>query len=190
MADQARDLPDAGEPELRQHVRQVPGRQRHDDRAEGREGAAADPVPGVAARRPPPRPGGLSELRERREVRPFRHGHVRGRLRLHPVRSGSGPELLRMGRRLRPVRQLLLLRRRPLLPEPLLLHRGTIGRNPRQSREHQDRGREREEAQELGVRRVRGRRVRVRQGRQGQPHEAPILFRLPHRATATLAGRR
>ena len=50
VADQARHLRDAGEPELRQPVRPVPRRERHDRRRESGRGDAADPVPRLAAR--------------------------------------------------------------------------------------------------------------------------------------------
>ncbi len=85
---------------------------------------AADPVPGVAARRPPARPRRVPALRERRRDGRVRHRDLRLDVRLHDLRRGPDPQLLAVGTRVLPVGELLRVGRGTQLPEPLLLHRG------------------------------------------------------------------
>ena len=101
-ADQARDLPDAREPQLQQPLRQVPRGDGHGRRRVLRQGGPAAEVPGLAARRPPARPGRVPELHERREARRLRQRHLRARVGVQPdaasprsPTTGSGPESTR-----------------------------------------------------------------------------------------------
>ena len=91
------------------------------------EGDAADPVPRLAAGRSPARPRGGAQLPERREARRLRGRHVRRSVVVLAVRRAPTPQLLVLGQGVRAVGQLLRLGARTLVPEPLLLHRRTVG---------------------------------------------------------------
>ena len=184
MADQARDLRDAREPELQQPLREVPRRPRNDDGRRERRRQAADPMPRMAARRHPPRSGRAPVLRERRSDGRLRHRDLRLDVRLHDLRRGPDPQLLALGARVLALGELLRVGGRAELPEPLLLHRRILGRGRRQPGEHPDPRGGRHELQELGLRRVRRRRVRLRDRRRREPHEARHLLRVPHRRRA------
>ena len=165
MADQACDLPDAREQELRQPLRTVPRRRGHHGRQHARQGEAIAPLPRLAARRPRARSRlGLGRV-QRRQARQLRDQPLRRPVGVHAVLRAGDPRVLALGQGVRAQRPLLLVGDGAVVPEPLLLHRGAVGRCVRQPGEHRDpavrrdRGPARRWAfQELGVRRRADRR--------------------------------
>ncbi len=117
----------------------VPRRERHHGGREVGGGDTAHPMPRLAARRPPPRPSGGAQLPERGQAGRVRRRCVRRPVVLLAVPGRPAPQLLVLGQGVRALRQLLRLRPGAVLPEPLLLHRRTVGRHDRQPREHRGR---------------------------------------------------
>ena len=190
LADQAGAVPHAREPELRQPVRTVPRRAGDDHGRPLRRRGPADPLPRVAPGRPPARHARVDLLVQRRRdgrVRPRRVGAV---LRLLTVRAARRPELLRVGRAVRALRQRVRLGAGAFVPQPPVLHRGTGGRRDEQPREHPDEAPERRAGlQELGLRRLRRGRLRLHAGR-GRPHRTALdLLHVRHRGRAALEAR-
>ena len=75
----------------------VPGRGTHPRGRRSRQGATADPMPGVAPERHPPRSRRTSQQRERRQDGRLRQRRDRLQLRLLGLRRGPDPELLHVG---------------------------------------------------------------------------------------------
>src|SRR5581483_8243175 len=190
VADQARRLRHAREPELRQPLRRVPRRGRGGCGRVLRERGPASALSGLAPRRPPPRPGRGAELPERGRPRRVRGRHLRAVLRVHAPVRGPGPQLLGVGTRVRDLRPLLRLGARSVLSQSLLLHRGPGRWGDRQPREHPDAPASRRglSVQELGVRRHRRRALRSGEGRPREPVQARDVLRLPHRRRAAFRG--
>ena len=118
-ADQARRVPDQGEPHVRQPVRDAsPAR---DGVSVGMDQRRAPAAPPRDRRRHARRhPALLLVLDPRVERRPdgrLRPGRSR-RLGVHAAAGEAAPELLALGRGERPVRQLLRLGLGPVVPEP------------------------------------------------------------------------
>ena len=137
VADQTGHLRDAREPELRQPVRPVPGRERHDHRAcrYGKEQpliACPDWMPGDL---PHDRAAGLNCLNGGK-MDGFgggKWGAVYGYSQFHEPQI---PNYYRLGEGVRALGQLLRVGAGTVVPEPLLLHRRAVGRRDRQPREH------------------------------------------------------
>ena len=143
--------------------------------------------------RPPARSRRGAQLPERRQARRVRGRRVRRPVVVLAVPGAPAPQLLALGAGVRAVGQLLRVGARPVVPEPLLLHRRSVGRRDRQPGEHRSRVRgegRREAVQELGLRRARRRRLRVGEGRQGQPDEARLLLQLQDGRPAAHRDRR
>ena len=134
MADQARGLPDQGEPHLRPHVRHgSPGRAASRSAwttacggrsMRGTDQATYEDIPhcyDCALRR--------VERRRDGRVQPERLGRAVG---VHAAAQGSAAQLLAVGEGVRAVRQLLRERARAVVPEPPVLDRGAVGRRARQ----------------------------------------------------------
>ena len=144
VADQARHLRDAREPELRQPLRRVPGvdgtRGRRDDGKEQPLWPCPDWLPGDLAARP----GGRARLLQRRQARRVRHRDLRRAVGLHAVQAAPGadsiPNYWHWAQDYALSDNFFASALGPSLPEPLLLRRRRRRRRHRQPREHRREG--------------------------------------------------
>ncbi len=134
VADQARRLPDQGEPDVRQPLRHVPGRRRGTDGMDHGVRAPADQGDGRrlptttsrTATSAPSRPGTSGPMDG------FNQGESADRWAYTQLAPRPAPQLLALGQEQRALRQLLRERARTVVPESPVLDRRAVGRRARQ----------------------------------------------------------